>query len=450
MISDKLYCDALAYMKMNGALFFEMYFDKTTTHDFELSAGCVTQKTDSHYGVSVRSFDGNKQLFISTDDLSESNLWSIIYDLAKQSTKGYPKKFFNGTFDIGSVQTVNYSHDWKSSQGDILKVLMEEHDAHNSMDKIKLKSNCFIQEQEIKIFSSYNGVICDNKSRCCIKTDIESNVGSSSRILTPLSMDDFLSRIKIEKIANLSQGGIRTRKACPTGVFDVILQSGGSALFFHECCGHPLEIQNAANKNSIFYNKIGTRISNECITLIDNGSLEDLWGTISNDDEGNRAKENVLIQDGVLVGYLSDLIYGYRLGMKPTSTTRRQSYKHIPSARMTNTFVAKGNCKENDIIDNTKSGLIIHSFHLGNVNPVTGDFRVNIVSGSFISNGIIGDSFYGGVIYANALEILSCIDMVADNVKFTNGFCFASSGRIPVSGGQPTVRIKNVSVCSNL
>ena len=448
MISDKLYYDALAYMKRNGALFFEMYFDKTTTHDFALSGGCVTQKTDSHYGVSVRSFDGNKHLFVSTDDLSESNLWSVIHDLAKQSTKDSPKKFFAKTFGFDSVRTVNYPYDWNSSQDDVLKVLMEEHDAHNSINKIKLKTNCFIQEQEIKILSSYNGVICDNRSRCCIKTDVESSDGSSSSILTPLSMDDFLSRIKTERIANLSPGSIRTRKTCPTGVFDVILQSGGAALFFHECCGHPLEIQNAANKNSIFYNKIGTRISNECITLIDNGSLKDLWGTISNDDEGNQAKKNVLIQDGILVGYLSDLIYGYRLDMKPTSTTRRQSYKHIPSARMTNTFVAKGNCKESDIIDNTKSGLIIHSFHLGNVNPVTGDFRVNIVSGSFISNGIIGDSFYGGVIYANALEILSHIDMVADNVKFTNGFCFASSGRIPVSGGQPTIRIKNVSVYS--
>ena len=448
MISEKLYYDALAYMKMNGALFFEMYFDKTTTHNFELLAGCVTQKTDSHCGVSVRSFDGNRYLFISTDDLSENNLWNIIRDLAKQSTKGYPQKFFNGTFEGDSVRTVNCLYDWSSSQDDVLKVLMEEHDAYNSINKIKHKSNCFIQEQEIKILSSYNGVICDKRSRCCIKTDVESMDGSSSNILTPLSMDDFLSNIKTERIANLSEGSNQTRKVCPTGVFDVILQSGSAALFFHECCGHPLEIQNAANKNSIFYNRIGTRISNECITLIDNGSLKDLWGTILYDDEGNRAKENVLIQDGVLVSYLSDLIYGYKFGAKPTSTTRRQSYKHIPSARMTNTFLAKGNCKETDIIDNTKSGLIIHSFHLGNVNPVTGDFRVNIVSGSFISNGIIGDTFYGGVIYANALEILSHIDMVADDVKFTNGFCLASSGRIPVSGGQPTVRIKNVSVCS--
>ena len=182
MISEKLYYDALAYMKMNGALFFEMYFDKTTTHNFELLAGCVTQKTDSHCGVSVRSFDGNRYLFISTDDLSENNLWNIIRDLAKQSTKGYPQKFFNGTFEGDSVRTVNCLYDWSSSQDDVLKVLMEEHDAYNSINKIKHKSNCFIQEQEIKILSSYNGVICDKRSRCCIKTDVESMDGSSSNI----------------------------------------------------------------------------------------------------------------------------------------------------------------------------------------------------------------------------------------------------------------------------
>jgi tldD protein len=448
VFSEKFYYDALTYMKMNGVLFFEMYFDKTTTHEFELLAGYITQKTDSHYGVSIRSFDGNKHLFAFTDDLSENNLWNIIRGLAKQSTKHSPPKFFNEKFNIDSVKTIDFLYDWNSSQDDVLKVLMDEQDKYNSVNKIKRKSNCFIQEQEIKILSSYNGVICEKRSSCCIKADVESMDRRNSSLLTPLSMDDLLSIIKTKRSENISKDGIDKQRACPTGVFDIILQSGSAALFFHECCGHPLEIQNATNKNSILYNRIGTQISNEFMTFIDNGGLTDLWGSISYDDEGNQAKENILIKDGVLVGYLSDLVHGYRFDMKPTSTTRRQSYKHIPSARMTNTFVAKGNCKENDIIDNTKSGLIIHSFYLGNINPVTGDFRLDIVSGSFISNGIIGEPFYGGVIYANALEILSHVDMVADNVKFTSGFCFASSGRIPVSGGQPTVRIKNVYVCS--
>lgn len=439
-------------MKKNGAMFFEIYYDETDTSIIEINNGSIeSKKKDAQKGVSVRVFDGQKHLFVTTDDLSESNLRNLINHLTRQITKRNPAKQFLYE-DSANVSVLNIEppYNWNDLGDSIIRTVTDEHAVIQecSSKDVPVKTKCYIQNQRIQLLSSYNGIIYDNRSKCCIKTDVGVGQTVRSHILTPTSIDNFFLTVKTEGLISIPKMEKRIIKDCPSGIFDIVLLSGSASLFFHECCGHPLEIYNAVQRDSIFNGKLGKKIASNCVTLVDNGNLKDLWGSISVDDEGNSPKENVLIQDGILVGYLSDLVQGYKYNVPPTSTTRRQSYKFMPVARMTNTFIAKGNCKEDDIIQNTHNGLLIHSFHVGRVNPITGDFQVNIASGRFIINGVVGDLFYGGTICANALDVLSHIDMVADNVSFSNGFCYAPSGRIPVSGGQPTLRIRSVPVYS--
>ena len=450
MIPEALFRTFLHDMKNNGALFFEMYFDETVTAFTDMLNGQVfPDKAEATRGVSLRAFDGENHLCVTTEDLTDENLRALVWEMARQLSPANNKKPlpFDAPENIGAV-TLNSAYDWNRYHESIIRrISAEQAQAKETFGEgIQVKTRCYFQNQKVQLLSSRNGAMYDARSRCCIRTEAVNGDARVTNILTPVSYDDLKSAIRKNGLVCKNRNSGPDPVPCPEGCFDLVLLSGSSSLFFHECCGHPLEIYNAMRPDAIFRDKIGRKVASDCVSLYDSGVREGLWGSISVDDEGNPARETVLIRNGVLEGYLTDLVEGYRYGMEPTGNTRRQYYRKAPTARMTNTYLAGGWCRENDIIRSTKEGLLIRSFSFGNVNPVTGDFTVRITSGNLIRNGAIEEPFRGGVIRANALEVLSSIDRVADNLSFTNGFCHAASGRITVSGGQPTVRITGVPV----
>ena len=450
---DTLFNESLARMKKNGAILFEMYYDETSTTVINVRNGGVgPTKDEITRGISLRAFDGEKQFCLNTEDLSDSNLHNMVDCLAKKVTRGNRTKQlrYNMPKNIKELSNDN-PYDWSALTNDVVEAVSVNHDSCQGQitPDNQVLTRCFFQNQRTKLLSSYNGIVYDNRSRCCVKTDVGNEQVQKTNILTPNSLEDLSQGLKKEALMSEPSMRNNTTRKCPSGTFDIVLSSGSASLFFHECCGHPLEIHYAMHRDSIFKKQFGKKIANDCVSFGDNGSLKGLWGSIKTDDEGNLAREKMLIQNGILVGFLTDLVQGYKYNLEVSATTRRQSYKHIPSARMTNTFIARGNCSEENIIKNTNNGLLIQSFNFGNVNPITGDFKVYISSGNFIKNGVVCENFYGGYIHTNALEVLSHIDMVADNLSFCNGFCYAPSGRIAVSGGQPTLRISSVPVYCN-
>ncbi len=448
MISASFFNESLDFLKRNGALFFEIYGDETRTVFTDMMAGSAyPEKGETTRGVSLRAFDGEKHLCVSTEDLSEDNLRGIIQKMAEQLSPVHNKK----ALPSGSTENekiINSAYDWAPHKETILNSLLSEQ--RNIRDTVSqdltLKTRCYFMDQNIQILSSVNGLIRDRRSTCCVVTEAGNADTRVTNVLSPVSHEDLNSLLRTKGLVTICRDPGEAPAACPTGTFDLVLLSGSSSLFFHECCGHPLEIYNAMRPDAVFHGKIGQKIAAGCVSLCDDGSLEGLWGSLTADDEGTPAQRNVLIRDGVLQGYLTDIAEGYRHGLAPTGSARRQYYKKAPAARMTNTFLMKGSDREEDIIRDTKKGLLIRSFSFGNVNPVTGDFTVKITSGNFIRNGNIEEPFRGGRIRAGAADVLTKIDRVADNLSFTNGFCQSASGRITVSGGQPTLRITGVPV----
>lgn len=439
-------------MKKNGALFFEMYYDETETSFIDMLNGQIyPERFESMRGVSLRAFDGENHICVSTEDLTDSNLRSMVYDMAKyMRSSNHKKSMYCDTPEHIRTTSVSSAYNWTDFRKTIIKELSTEQEKAKKLFNIdaQVKTRCFFQNQKVQLLSSINGAVYDNRSRCCVRTNAGDSRVHTTNILTPFSYDDLIGTLRSNGLVCGFHTPGKEPAKCPTGKFDLVLQSGSSSLFFHECCGHLLEVYYAMRPGGIFNGMIGKKIASDCVSLYDSGNLKNLWGSISVDDEGNPAQKNVLIQDGVLMSYLVDLVEGYKYDLKLTSNTRRQCYQKMPAARMTNTYIAKGTCKEEDIIKDTQNGLLIRSFSFGNVNPITGDFTLNITSGNFIRNGIIEEPFTGGQIYENALGVLSRIDMVADNLSFANGFCLAPSGRITVSGGQPTLRITDVAVFS--
>jgi TldD protein len=164
------------------------------------------------------------------------------------------------------------------------------------------------------------------------------------------------------------------------------------------------------------------------------------------DDEGNKTTKNVLIEKGILKGYMIDQLNGERMNKETTGSGRRQSYAYEPTSRMTNTYICNGESTFEEIIENTKFGLFAKSLGGGSVNPITGEFNFSVQEGYLIENGVIGKPVKGASLVGSGKDTLLKIDMVANNLLRAQGMCGSSSGSIPVDVGQPTIRVKNMTV----
>ncbi len=233
---------------------------------------------------------------------------------------------------------------------------------------------------------------------------------------------------------------------CPSKEMPVILNNGFGGVIFHEACGHPLEATTVARGLSVFSNKLGTRIASDVVTAIDDATFENAWGSANYDDEGNPTKRNVLIKDGILKSYLFDDFNTRLLDHPATSSGRRQSYKYMPTSRMSNTYIDNGSSTFDEIIENTKYGLFDAKLGGGSVNPTTGDFNFSVMEGYIVENGKIIKPVRGATLVGNGAEVLHKIDMVANNLSFGQGMCGSSSGSIPTDVGQPTLRVSKMTV----
>jgi TldD protein len=233
---------------------------------------------------------------------------------------------------------------------------------------------------------------------------------------------------------------------CPSGKMDVVIGNAFGGVIFHEACGHSLEATSVARGLSVFSGKKGEKIANECVTAIDDGTIENAWGSNNIDDEGNPTQRNVLIKDGVLTSYLVDDFNGRRMGEKGNGATRRQSYKYEPTSRMSNTYIDNGKNTPEEIIAATKFGLYAKKMGGGSVNPATGEFNFACLEAYLIEDGKVTRPVKGATLIGNGAEILHNIDMVGNDLLRAQGMCGSSSGSIPTDVGQPTIRVRNITV----
>lgn len=233
---------------------------------------------------------------------------------------------------------------------------------------------------------------------------------------------------------------------CPSGRFPVIIDNEFGGVIMHEACGHGLEATAVAKKASVFADHLGDQIAPEIVTYIDDGTLPNEWGSLNIDDEGTPTRRNVLIENGVLKGYLIDKLNGRRMGMASTGSGRRQSYKFAPTSRMTNTFIAPGKSTPEEIIANTEFGIYAKYMGGGSVNPATGEYNFAVAEGYIVRNGKIMEPVRGATLIGTGFDTLSKIDMVGNNLAQGQGMCGSLSGSIPTNVGQPMIRVSEITV----
>ena len=234
-------------------------------------------------------------------------------------------------------------------------------------------------------------------------------------------------------------------KDAPAGRMDVVMQNGWGGVLVHEAVGHPLEADNIAKKVGAFTGKLGQKVASPVFTMVDDGTRPNFRGTTNFDDEGTPMQRNVLIREGVLEKYMTDILSARQIKADRTGNGRRESFRYLPIPRMTNTFIEAGKDKPADILASTKSGIYVQSLSGGSVNSITGMFNFTCREAYLIEDGKKTAPVRGATLIGNAVEAIQAVDAVGDDLDFGPGIC-GKGQAAEVTAGQPTVRIRGINV----
>jgi TldD protein len=271
-------------------------------------------------------------------------------------------------------------------------------------------------------------------------------VGRSYRMGSEFLTNELVDELSKEVVAKTSQLFTATKPAA--GEMEVVMGAGESGILLHEAIGHAFEADFNRKKLSIFTDKMGQRIAENLVTIIDDGTIPGKRGTLNFDDEGNPSAKTVIVNDGILTSYLHDRISAKYYQVNPTGNGRRQDFRNIPIPRMRCTYMENGPHKREEIIASVKNGVYVDTFSNGEVNIGQGDFTFFVKFGYLIENGKLTKPIKDFNIIGNGPQALADIVMVADDLIINNGLwtCGKDGQGAPNSMGLPTVKIKKLTV----
>jgi TldD protein len=232
----------------------------------------------------------------------------------------------------------------------------------------------------------------------------------------------------------------------PAGEMNVVLAPGMGGVLFHEAVGHPLESDIVDKEASVYRGRVGELLAAPIVSGVDDATVPNAWGSSSFDDEGTPAQRTVLFEEGVLRGWLYDRLRAEKDGVSSTGNGRRQSYAHPPIPRMTNTYILNGSASARDVVSSTERGVYVTALAGGQTNPATGDFVFGCSEAYLIERGELGTPVRGANLIGRAIEVMSAIDVLADDFDIWPGVCGKDGQGVPVGSGSPTLRISRITV----
>jgi len=460
MISKGLAIKVLNEALATGGDYAEIYLEDTDAGSVLLENGKVeTAGRRNVFGAGIRILLKTASVYGYTSDISEKSLLALAHGLAARFTG--TRLFTVRSIEKQHVKVVNKIDDHIKDVAieDKIALLRECYNAANAVDKrvIRIQDAFTDDYKQIEIFSAEGEIgkqfeNTEERGRLVMIAMATENGKVETSFSGPgrfAGWSWFKNTIDYKaKAADTAKKAIMmlTAAECPSGRFPVVITNGWGGVIFHEACGHSLEATATAKKLSVFSDSIGKQIANTIVSAYDDGTMPNEWGSNNIDSEGNPTQKNQLIKDGICVGFLVDKFNGRRLGMEANGVSRRQSYRFEPTSRMSNTYIAPGKDKAEDIVKDTKLGIYVANFGGGSVNPVTGEFNFSASEAYIIRDGKICEPVRGCTLIGSGKEVLMNIDRVADDVGLGQGMCGSASGSIPVNVGQPTIRIKEITV----
>jgi TldD protein len=237
-------------------------------------------------------------------------------------------------------------------------------------------------------------------------------------------------------------------QAAPAGEMTVVLAAGWPGILLHEAVGHGLEGDFNRKGSSVFSGRIGQRVASKGVTVVDDGTIEGRRGSLNVDDEGNPTQRNVLIEDGILRGYMQDTLNSRLMKTAATGNGRRESFAHLPMPRMTNTFMLSGKTPPEEIIASVKKGIYAANFGGGQVDITSGKFVFSTSEAYMIENGRITYPVKGATLIGSGPEAMNRVSMIGDNMKLDSGVgtCGKEGQSVPVGVGMPTIKMEGLTV----
>ena len=439
-----------------GADYAEIFAENTVNHNINMIASKVDSIKDTVIaGAAVRVYKGMRSVMASTVDTSEEGLLRCAETAAEALGQGTAqidivlKERIFGDIHPVKICPVSVSNKEK------VEILKAGYFAAKEYDPCVVQVSGGLADVDHNILiANTEGLYAQDRqirTRIAISAVADKGQGTQTGSCSPgrrmgLEMFDIVDPKAVGIKAAQQAATMAGAGYCPAGVMPVAIDNGFGGVIFHEACGHSLEASSVAYGTSQFAGKLGEKIANEKVTAIDDGTIPNAWGSINIDDEGTPAQRNVLIENGVLKSYMIDKFNGRRMGMASTGNSRRQSYAYTPTSRMTNTYIAPGTDKNEDIIGSIEYGLYAKQMGGGSVNPVTGEFNFAVNEGYMIRNGKICEPVRGASLVGKGSEVIQNIDMVGTELEMGQGMCGSSSGSVPTNVGQAMIRVSTITV----
>lgn len=445
----------LSVLMSGGGEYGEIFFEDLKSFTINLEDNKIEKALKGRdTGVGIRLIKNFKTYYGYTSEITFENLMELAKTVAKSTGEGVisvGKKHLVATTEV-FIDPDEFDVSRKAD------IVYRANDIARSYDSLVKQVSVTLRDikRDIMVINSLGEVVEDRQIRVVFFVEAVASDGKelyrgyeATGGLTGYELfnEDYVNVIDYvaTKASERAVLGLKAKPA-PAGSFTVVMSSEAGGTMIHEAVGHGLEADLVNNGLSVYAGKIGEKVASELVTVIDDATLGGKNGSFHFDDEGVPAQRKVLIENGILKGYMYDRLSAMKEGRQSTGNGRRDSYKNIPIVRMTNTFIAAGKDNPHDIIKDTKKGIYVVKMGGGQVNTVNGDFVFEIMEGYMIENGEITYPIKGATLIGNGPQALIDTDAVGYDLGWSIGTCGKDGQRAPVSDAQPTVRIKKLTL----
>ena len=451
---------ALGEITSHGVDDADLYFQYTRSEGWSLEEGIV--KTGSFsigQGVGVRAVSGEKTAFAYSDDISEASLLDAARTVRSISAAAQSARVKAPARKVAPSRSLYRDLDPIATLDSTAKVELlgkVEQLAKAKDPRIVQVMAGLASEYDVVMVARADGtlaadvrplvrlsvtVIAEQKGR----REVGSGGGGGRFGLAyfdDTQIGEYVDAAVAAALTNLDA------RPAPAGQMTVVLGSGWPGILLHEAIGHGLEGDFNRKGSSAFSGRIGERVAAKGVTVLDDGTIADRRGSLNIDDEGNLSQRNVLIEDGILKGYIQDSMNARLMGVAPTGNGRRESYAHVPMPRMTNTYMLGGDREPGEIVASIKKGLYASNFGGGQVDITSGKFVFSTTEAYLIENGRITKPVKGATLIGSGIEAMQQISMVGNDLALDKGVgvCGKEGQSLPVGVGQPTLKLDTLTV----
>ena len=451
---------ALAEIRAHRVDEADLYFQYTRSEGWSLEEGIVkTGSFSIDQGVGVRAVSGEKTAFAYSDDISEASLLDAARTVRTISSAALAKRVPVAAKKVAKSRVLYAGMDPIATLDSTTKV-----DLLGKVERLARAKDPRVAQVMAGLASEYD-VVMVARADGTLAADVRPLVRLSVTVIAEQKGRRevgssggggrfglaYFSDAQIEKYVDEAVHAALTNleaRPAPAGEMTVVLGPGWPGILLHEAIGHGLEGDFNRKGSSAFSGRIGQRVAAKGVTVLDDGTIADRRGSLNVDDEGNTSQRNVLIEDGILKGYIQDSMNARLMGVAPTGNGRRESYAHIPMPRMTNTYMLGGDKDPQEIVKSIKKGLYATNFGGGQVDITSGKFVFSASEAYWVENGKILYPVKGATIVGSGPQCLKRVSMIGNDMRLDSGVgtCGKEGQSVPVGVGQPTLRIEGLTV----